>query len=908
MCNRNLLELTELCLVKNNEVMKKNYHLSGMMCEGCRTHVEKALSGVAGVQKVSVDLKSGNAEVESATEIPVDTLKEALRVFDGRYTLRVSRQEAVPQSPKVFLAPDLGNLRPAMNLMKQTYKVSGMTCMGCRAHVEQILQQVPGVAKVSVDLPAAEAVIESPHEIPLDILKKAMKNDGGAYGIHRWDEVIEPHKKRSVKGVKSGVYYCPMRCEGDKTYDHPGACPVCGMDLVPMVIDPKQSTVDALLVRKFWLAFAFTLPVFLIAMSEMLPSNPLSRIFSQVALNWIQFLLSLPVVFYAGWMCFDRAWTSLKTSHYNMFTLIGIGAGVAWLFSVFGLLFPDVFPQQFKSHHGTVHVYFEATTVILTLVLLGQWLEARAHGKTQDAVRALLNLVPAKAFRLEQEKEVEVDVEEVEEGDLLRVRPGDKIPVDGEIVDGASDVDESMITGEPLPVDKQTGDKVSSGTINGNGTFVFRAERVGDETLLSRIVEMVNEASRSQAPVQKLADKIASFFVPVVVCVAVLTFIAWAAFGPSPAYVYAFVNAVAVLIIACPCALGLATPMSVMVGVGKGAHQGVLIKNAEALQRVTQVDTLVVDKTGTLTEGKPSVEKIECLSNRKEEEVFALIFAMNKPANHPLSRAVSEFTALSENNELAVSDFQNITGKGIAARMGNKLLSLGNEKLMADKQVAIPDSVVKPVEAYRKQGKTVSFFASDNELLAYVVIEDKIKESAPEALRQLRQKGIEVIMLTGDNELTASFTASKLGLKHFKSGLLPLDKLEEIEKLQQAGHVVAMAGDGINDAPALAKSDVGIAMGNGTDVAIESAEITLLKGDLKGVVKARNLGETVMKNIRQNLFFALIYNTVGIPVAAGILYPFFGILLSPMLAALAMCFSSVSVITNALRLRKGDNE
>jgi Cu2+-exporting ATPase len=587
-----------------------------------------------------------------------------------------------------------------------------------------------------------------------------------------------------------------------------------------------------------------------------------------------------------------------------MFTLIGIGAGVAWLFSVFGMLFPDVFPEQFKTESGAVHVYFEAATVILTLVLLGQLLEARAHSKTTSAVKELLKLAPSKAIKVVDGQEVEVSIDKIELEDILKVKPGDKIPVDGKITEGETTIDESMITGEPIPVNKSKDDKVSSGTINGNQTFLMKAEKVGSDTLLSQIIHMVNNASRSRAPIQNLADKVSGYFVPVVVFISIITFGVWAIWGPEPAYVFALVNAIAVLIIACPCALGLATPMSVMVGVGKGAQNGVLIKNAEALEKLNKVDILIVDKTGTITEGKPTVEKIGSFSEEyKENEVLQYIVSLNSNSEHPLAEATVKY-GRELNSEIVKSDgFSAVTGKGVEAIIYNKKVSLGNPKMMERANAEITSQMHDEAKKYQKQGKTVSYLSIDKVVAGYVVIGDKIKATSAKAITELQKKGIDVVMLTGDNHDTAKAVALELNLGGFKASLLPEDKLNEVASLQKKGKVVAMAGDGINDAPALAKSDVGIAMGTGTDVAIESAMITLVKGDLQGIVKARNLSEGVMRNIKQNLFFALVYNTLGVPIAAGVLFPFFGILLSPMIAALAMSFSSVSVIVNALRLR-----
>lgn len=827
---------------------------------------------------------------------------------------------------------------------KQTYPVTGMSCGGCRKHVTEALSGVQGVTDVSVDLDHKTADITWQDEPDFEALQAALSDS--TYDIYRPGET-PPEPEEKEPGHKSergnGVFYCPMHCEGDKTYDGPGDCPVCGMDLVeqqavqfgvseqytcpmhPEIIrdepgdcpicgmdlvlkDPDLSSEEKTykrLLTKLWWSILFTLPIFILEMGDMIPGNPISKAFSATTRNWMQFALSIPVVFWTTWMFFERAYKSIKTWNLNMFTLIGIGAGVAWLFSVFALLFPDTLPPEFKTDSGAVHVYFEAATVILTLVLLGQVLEARAHSKTSDAVKELLKLAPNKAILVDEKgEEHEISINDVRQGDVLRIKPGGKIPVDGIIKQGESSIDESAITGEPIPVDKSEGDKVTSGTINGNQSFTMTAEKVGADTLLAQIVTMVNDASRSQAPMQKLADTIAGYFVPVVVLVSIITFFIWAIFGPEPAYVYALVNAIAVLIIACPCALGLATPMSIMVGVGKGAQNGVLIKNAEALEKMSHVDTLIVDKTGTLTEGKPTVETIETVSdNISADEVTALVASLNRSSEHPLATATVNY-ARDNNIELSeASDFDSVTGQGVVGNVNQQSLALGNDKLMAKVKADLTDEVKNQAKAHQQQGKTVSYLAVDKNVVGFVVIGDRIKKTAADAIKALQDDGVNVIMLTGDNENTARSVAKVLNLADFKAGLLPQDKMQVVEKLQNEGHCVAMAGDGINDAPALAKSDVGIAMGTGTDVAIESAEITLVKGDLKGIVKARHLSEAVMRNIKQNLFFALVYNSVGVPVAAGILYPFFGLLLSPMIAAAAMSLSSVSVIGNALRLR-----
>jgi Cu2+-exporting ATPase len=835
--------------------------------------------------------------------------------------------------------------------MEHTYNIQGMTCNGCRAHVEETLSKVEGVSKVQVDLKNGSAVIEMKSSIPLEKFREALKNDGGNYSISLPGEAVHKHDKdikatpentsqKSIKG--SGVFYCPMHCEGEKTFDKPGNCPVCGMDLVEqlslkkspqqytcpmhpeiirdepgscpicgMDLVPLEANVEEedktykILLHKFKIAVVFTTPIFILAMTEMIPNNPLFRLMDLKYWNWVQLVLSIPVVFYATWMFFQRAWKSIITWNLNMFTLIGIGAGVAWLFSVVAIFFPTIFPGQFKTNQGTVHVYLEAATVILTLVLLGQLLEARAHGKTNSAIKELLKLAPNKATKIIDGKEQVVSIDNIIKGDLLRVKPGEKIPVDGSIKEGEGSIDESMITGEPMQVSKKAGDSVSSGTINGNRSFVMTAEKVGSETLLAKIIEMVNSASRSRAPIQKIADKISGYFVPIVVGISIITFIVWAIVGPEPAYVFAFINAIAVLIIACPCALGLATPMSVMVGVGKGAKSGVLIKDAESLEKMNDIDILIVDKTGTLTEGKPSVEKVVSANSKySEDEILQKIISLNSSSEHPLAGATLRYGEEKKIDIKPVSNFEAITGKGVIADLDGMALALGNEKLMQQVKATIAPGLEKQAKAEQKLGKTVSYLSEENDAIGFVIISDKIKASSHEAIRKLHEERLKVIMFTGDNEDTAKAVSDILHLDGYKAQMLPEDKLNEIKHLQSEGKKVAMAGDGINDAPALSQADIGIAMGTGTDVAIESASITLVKGDLNGVAKARLLSHLVMKNIKQNLFFALGYNTIGIPIAAGVLYPFFGILLSPMIAALAMSFSSVSVIANALRLRQ----
>lgn len=794
--------------------------------------------------------------------------------------------------------------------MKHTYYIKGMSCQGCRNHVETSLAAMPGVRNATVDLEKEEAVLEFDSHISLESLQEQLTASGGIYTIHEnrgpVDLKTDKHSlKPPIQNDRAGYYYCPMQCEGDKVYDHPGDCPLCGMDLVPQITaDSGDQSELSVLSRKLRWAVLFTMPIFLIAMSEMIPQNPLYQWMKPIYWNWIQMFLSIPVVFYSCWMFFQRAYRSISSRNPNMFTLIGLGAGVAWLFSITALLIPDLFPNQFKTEFGTVHVYFEAATVILTLVLVGQVLEARAHSKTSSAIRELLQLAPNKATRVEEGKEQEVDIESIELGDILRVKPGDKIPVDGCIVEGNASIDESMISGEALPVFKKKDEQVIGGTINGNLSFLMKAEKIGSDTLLSHIIRMVDDASRSRAPIQNLADIISGYFVPVVIVISIFTFIVWSVWGPSPSYVYALVNAIAVLIIACPCALGLATPMSVMVGIGKGAKNGVLFKNATALQQMSSVNTLVIDKTGTITEGKPTVEAIVSFSgDSTADQVLQFAASLSLQSEHPLSEAIIRHSETNSIPLLDTQQFVSIAGRGVTGVVQGQKIALGNQALMKEFDTEIPESGLVTARKHQTEGKTVTYVACDGHAVGFLVIGDRIKESSSGVLDKMMRKGIEIIMLTGDNQNTAQSIAALLPLSGFKAELSPEDKLVAVEELQKQGKIVAMAGDGINDAPALAKSDVGIAMGTGTDVAIESADVTLVKGDLEGIHKAMNLSAAVMKNIKENLFFALIYNTLGVPIAAGILYPFMGLLLSPMIAAVAMSFSSVSVIMNALRLR-----
>ena len=712
-------------------------------------------------------------------------------------------------------------------------------------------------------------------------------------------------KPEKAKVVPAGtIYTCPMHPQIRQV--GPGFCPICGMALEPEIVTAEaQPNVELQdMTRRLWVGLALAVPVFILEMGNHLFN--LHHIISPTVSNWVQLVLATPVVLWAGFPFFERGWKSLETRNLNMFTLIALGTGVAWAYSVVATLLPGHFPVELRGMDGVVPVYFEAAAVITVLVLVGQVLELRAREQTSSAIRALLNLAPKTARRLNADgSEEEVQVDAISVGDRMRVRPGERIPVDGEVVDGKSNVDESMVTGEPLAVSKGVGAKVIGGTINGSGALILRADKVGRDTMLARIVQMVAEAQRSRAPIQRLADQVAGWFVPLVIGVAALAFVAWMMFGPEPRFSYALVAAVSVLIIACPCALGLATPMSIMVGVGRGAQSGVLIKNAEALERMEKIDTLVVDKTGTLTEGKPKVTAIRTTSSISEPDLLKLTASLEQASEHPLGAAI--VAAARERNIalLEVRDFAAPSGKGVSGIIDGRNVVIGNRKIIDDAGIDT-SSLDADAEKLRGEGATAVYVAVDGKAAGIIAIADPIKATTSSALRKLKDSGIHVVMLTGDNATTAKAVAAKLGIDDVKADVLPEDKSRIVSELRKQGHAVAMAGDGVNDAPALAAADVGIAMGTGTDVAIESAGVTLLKGDLEGIARARRLSEATMSNIRQNLFFAFVYNAVGVPIAAGVLYPIFGLLLSPIIAAAAMALSSVSVIGNALRLRHVD--
>ena len=716
------------------------------------------------------------------------------------------------------------------------------------------------------------------------------------------ERFLNPDARPAPVAAGAAEWTCPMHPEIVRT--EPGSCPICGMALEPRTIslddEPNPELDD--MTRRFQASVALTVPVFLLAMSEFLPGS-LGRLVPPSALAWVQLVLATPVVLWGGWPFFVRGWHSVTNRSLNMFTLIALGVGVAYIYSVIATVFPGLFPHSFRMHNGHVGVYFEAAAVIVTLVLLGQVLELRARSHTGAAIRALLGLAPKTARRLGSDgSEEDVPLDHVRAGDRLRVRPGEKVPVDGTVLDGTSAVDESMVTGEPIPVEKREDDRVIGATVNGTGSFVMRAERVGRDTLLAQIVDMVAHAQRSRAPIQTLADVVSGYFVPAVVAIAIATAIVWGTVGPEPRLAYALINAVAVLIIACPCALGLATPMSIMVASGKGATAGVLFKNAEAIEVLRDVDTLIVDKTGTLTVGKPRLVSLIPIGDSDEAAVLRLAASLERGSEHPLAAAIVD-GAVERGAALSNAEsFESITGKGVRGRVEGRLVALGNLRLLEDLRLSPGDAAARADEL-RRDGQTVMFVAIDGVLAGLIGVADPIKDTTPEAIAQLHREGLRIVMLSGDSRTTAETVARKLGIDDVMPEVLPDQKAAMVKRLQEEGHIVAMAGDGINDAPALAQAHVGIAMGTGTDVAMESAGVTLVKGDLRGIARARRLSRATMSNIRQNLFFAFVYNALGVPIAAGVLYPWLGLLLSPMIAAAAMSFSSVSVIANALRLR-----
>lgn len=911
--------------------MQKQYKIVGMTCSGCQKKISEKLNSLDNIC-ADIDLQSNMATIDSDKEINLNELNKALEEA-GNYKLEdpnnpdkafVKPQDRISQS-SVYYCPmecegdkvyfKQGERCPVCNMFlvpieeklakdpnfKPTFSINNLPD-NFRDHIGDyycpMFCEGDKIYDEKGDCPVCHMHLE---EITEDLVKNSVSNHYSHSHSHNHQHQEAP----KVTDEMAGKYYCPMFCEGDKTYDSNVGCPVCGMDLVKY---PEKNGDDGedetfnILKRKFITSLAFTIPVFILSMGGMLINFP----FSHQIQGFIELILTIPVLIYSGWFLMKRGFISFKTWNLNMFSLIALGVSAAFIFSIAALFFPNIVPHELRGHGHESPLYFEAVCVIITLVILGQLMEAVAHKKTGNAIKELMNLSPNEANLMVNGEEKRVQLSEIKIGDLLKVKPGEKIPVDGKITEGNSVVDESMITGEPIPVEKNLDDQVTSGTINGNQVFIMKAEKIGDETLLSKIIKMVNDASRSRAPIQKLTDKIAKVFVPVVILVAVLTFVLWQFFGPEgKKSLFAFVNAVAVLIVACPCALGLATPMSLMVGIGKGAKNGILIKNAEALEQMNKVNVLITDKTGTLTEGKPSVEHIETL-NSEYSLILKLAYSLNQNSEHPLSNAVIK--KAKEENIAAekVSQFENVSGKGVKGNINGKMVYLGNENLLHSNQIKIPQNLKQKTLEIQSKAQTISYVAQEDKVLGLISFTDKIKESSKRAVELLLNDGIDVMMMTGDNEHTAKAVADALGIKHFKANCLPEDKLNEVKKLQQQGKIVAMTGDGINDSPALAQANIGIAMGTGTDVAIESAEITLLKGDLIGVAKAKILSEKLLKNIKENLFFAFIYNVLGIPIAAGLLYPFFGILLSPMIAAAAMSISSLSVILNSLRLNSVD--
>lgn len=920
--------------------MERTYRVTGMTCSGCQNKISKTLNSIDGIN-AEVNLEDSLVKIHSQHEISLDELNSKLKEA-GNYALAElnSPEKTIQIPPKDRVSPSSVYYCPMECEGDKVYFQQGKRCPVCNMYLVPI-EEKAGFKTNEKTLESQISNLESrigkfycPMFCEGD---KVYDYDTGCPVCHMHLKEITPelvtasqghhshHAHPPAENLKSrisnleskgnaGKYYCPMFCEGDKVYDSNVGCPVCGMDLVQIPGKAGEVAEDdtvKTLTRKFWTALAFTVPVFILSMGGMWINWP----FSHQIQGILELILTLPVLFYAGWFLMKRGWISFKTWNLNMFSLIALGVAAAFLFSLVALIFPEILPHE-MAHEGKVPLYFEAVSVILTLVILGQLMEAKAHQKTGKAIEELMNLSPDEANLIVNGTERKVPLSEVKIGDVLRVKPGEKVPVDGKITEGNSSIDESMITGEPIPVEKILNDKVTSGTINGNGTFLMIAEKVGDETLLSKIIDMVNTASRSRAPIQKLADKVSRVFVPAVIGISILTFILWFIFGGENRMILALVNAVAVLIVACPCALGLATPMSLMVGIGKGAKNGILIKNAEALEQMDKINVLITDKTGTLTEGKPSLEHIQPLENSDKNEILKLAAALNQNSEHPLSRAVLDAVHFTSQNEIPrdgrndntnkVENFENITGKGVKGTINGEIVLLGNEALFNQFNIHIPENLKQKVTENQDKARTVSYLAKGGDVLGFLAFSDKIKPTSKKAVEFLQKEGIEVVMMTGDNEHTAKAVATELGIKNFKANCLPQDKMEAVKQLQNEGKIVAMTGDGINDAPALAQSDIGIAMGTGSDVAIESAEITLLKGDILGVAKSKILSEKLLRNIKQNLFFAFIYNTLGIPVAAGLLYPVFGILLSPMIAAAAMSFSSVSVILNSLRLNSAE--
>ncbi len=869
------------------------YDISGMTCNGCRSVVEKKLNEIADL-KATVNLENGTALIDSNIPIDITILQDKIKELGGQYAIHEhgSAQHITPTLADVADSASQQYICPMFCEGKDKIYHEKGRCPDCNMFLQPI---------ETVDFNA------KPH-----------------------------HTTTSHHADHAGKYYCPMMCEGDKVYDDFGTCPVCGMNLekIPettlkivfscpmhpqiqsdkpgicsicgMDLVANQETEDEDEVYLDWkkkliISLIFTVPLFIISMGDMLPNKPISQLISPHINGWLQLILTIPVVFYTGWTFFQRGWTSFKTWNLNMFSLISLGAASAFIFSLFALIFPQSIPKELLAH-GHPPLYFESVVVIITLVIVGQLMEAKAHSKTNSAIKALIKLTPAEAIWINADKDERIAVSDIQKGYLLRVRPGDKVPIDGIITDGQSAIDESMLTGESIPVEKNIGDKVIGGTLNGNQSFIMQAEKIGSDTLLAQIIKLVNEATRSQAPINKLTDKVSKIFVPIVIIIALLTFIIWSLSENDNKLVFAISNALSVLIVACPCALGLATPMSVMVSIGKGAKNGVLIKKAEALENLSKIDILVLDKTGTLTTGKPTVTDYAATDKFTANDILQLASSVNKHSSHPLAQAMVDKAKELNLTPIDITNFVNITGKGVSANIFHMKALLGNEALLADNAVNIPLNIKNITQDLESKGSSISYLAIDNAYAGYIAVKDEVKKEAKSIITEIKNKGIEVWMLTGDNELTAKAVAAYVGIDHYKAKMLPQDKYQVIQQFQANNKLVAMTGDGINDAPALSLANVGIAMGTGTDVAIQSADITLLNGELTGVSKAIQLSKMMMTNIKENLSFAFLYNVIGIPIAAGLLYPTFGILMSPMLAAVAMSLSSVSVILNALRL------
>jgi len=802
-------------------------------------------------------------------------------------------QPVEEHDPVCGMKVDPSNVAARLNHQGVTVYFCSQGCAAkFRAAPEKYLQAKPGA---STSHPPAKTEPQGEYTCPMH---PEIKQPGPG-SCPKCGMALEPATIPSP--AKRTEYTCPMHPQIVR--DAPGSCPICGMALELREVTAEGSNPElADMTRRLWISVTLAVPMLALMLSAFLPAMPMQHLFSARVWAWIEFALATPVVLWCGLPFFVRGWQSVVHRSLNMFTLIALGTGSAYFYSVFATVVPQVFPASFRGAGGQIDVYFEPAAVIVALVLLGQVMELRARSQTSSAIRALLGLAPKTTKRLDDKGgEADVPLDQVVVGDRLRVRPGEKVPVDGTVVEGHSSVDESMISGEPIPVEKDTGAKVTAGTVNATGGFVMRAERVGADTLLSQIVKMVSEAQRSRAPIQRLADRVSSYFVPAVIIAAIITFVVWFLAGPQPRFAHALVNAVAVLIVACPCALGLATPMAIMVGTGRGARAGILIRNAEALEVFGKVDTLIVDKTGTLTEGKPTLSSVIPQPGIEESGLLQLVASLERSSEHPLAAAIVKGAEAKKLSLSDVTGFNSTTGKGVEGTVSGKQVAVGNAELFHDLSVD-PAPLLKRAEALRKEGQTVMLVSVDGKAAGLVGVSDPIKESTPDAIRELRAAGLKIIMVTGDNKATAKAVADKLGIE-FYADVLPQKKAEVVKERQQKGSVVAMAGDGVNDAPALAQADIGIAMGTGTDVAMEAGGITLLKGDLRGILRARHLSKSTMLNIRENLFFAFVYNAVGVPLAAGVLFPHFGLLLNPMIAAAAMSFSSVSVIANALRLR-----